>query len=674
MKDCLTIRKYVEKKALCLLFLFVPVMSAAQQGAGWEAVLGEMAALEDEPEAAFEEMHDVLSAVAEHPININAAGRTGLERLPFLTDRQIEDIQEYIGRHGVMRTTGELQMIPSLDNARRRLLECLVYAGEPPHDGRRPLSESIKNGRHTLVATAKIPFYSRKGDINGYLGYPFKHWFRYDFDCGYRLRAGVVGAHDAGEPFFSAGNNTGYDYYSYYVVMRDIRPFETIAVGKYRFRTGMGLVLGNSFGIGKTAALSGSSRSGAVIRGHSSRSEAGYFRGAAATARLSRRIKAGVFVSHRPMDATLNADGTAATIITSGYHRRPEEMAKKNNTHAAAAGLTAAYSSDGIHVGATAVYTRLDRQLRPKTGAVFRQYYAAGSDFVNLGLDYGYIAGALTFRGETATDRHGAIATINTVGVTVAGGLSLTAVQRFYSYRYTSLYAGGFSDGGSIRNESGLYLAADWNISRRVSLSAYTDFAYFPWPRYRVSGSSKSADNMLSASYKAGAWTVGGRYRLRLRERDNEQKTALVPRTEHRARVSAVYAGPAGYWNCAAQTDFSQAGGDDVSRGWMFSGRVGHRRPCFSVSLSAAYFDTDDYDSRVYLHESGILHTFCFPSFHGNGIHCSLFATASVWSGMTVNARLAHTAYFDRSTIGSGYQAIDSSSVIDLEVQARMRF
>lgn len=193
---------------MCLLFLFVPVMSAAQQDAGWESVLGEMAALEDEPEAAFEEMHDVLSAVAEHPININAAGRTGLERLPFLTDRQIEDIQEYIGRHGVMRTTGELQMIPSLDNVRRRLLECLVYAGEPPHDGRRPLSESIKNGRHTLVATAKIPFYSRKGDINGYLGYPFKHWFRYDFDCGDRLRAGVVGAHDAGEPFFSAGNNT----------------------------------------------------------------------------------------------------------------------------------------------------------------------------------------------------------------------------------------------------------------------------------------------------------------------------------------------------------------------------------------------------------------------------------------------------------------------------------
>lgn len=322
--------------------------------------------------------------------------------------------------------------------------------------------------------------------------------------------------------------------------MRDIRPFETIAVGKYRFRTGMGLVLGNSFGIGKTAALSGLSRSGAVIRGHSSRSEAGYFRGAAATARLSRRIKAGVFVSHRPMDATLNADGTAATIITSGYHRRPEEIAKKNNTHAAAAGLTAAYSADGIHVGATAVYTRLDRQLRPKTGAVFRQYYAAGSNFVNLGLDYGYIAGALAFRGETATDRHGAIATINTVGVTVAGGLSLTAVQRFYSYRYTSLYAGGFSDGGSIRNESGLYLAADWNISRRMSLSAYTDFAYFPWPRYRVSGSSKSADNMLSASYKAGAWTVGGRYRLRLRERDNEQRR-LSFRVQSIGRVSVRY-------------------------------------------------------------------------------------------------------------------------------------
>lgn len=667
-------KRDMRKKALCLLFLFMPMTSIAQAVEEWESIVAEMAAMEDDPEALYEEIHSALSDIAGRPVNINTAGRDGLERLSFLTDRQIEDLCEYIDTHGAMRTTGELQMIASLDNTRRRLLECLVYAGEAADTGRKSLTDVIKHGRHRLTATVKIPFYKRKGDINGYLGYPVKHWARYDFDCGDRLRAGIVASQDAGEPFFSAGNNAGYDYYSYYVLMHDIGRFETVAVGKYRFQTGMGLVLGTSFGIGKTVGRFGLARSGAAVRAHSSRSEAGYFQGVAAVARLSSRIKVGAFASYRPIDATLNADGTATTIITSGYHRRPGEMAKKNNTHAAAAGLNASYSSGGITVGATAVYTRLDRELRPKTSSIFRRYYAAGNDFANLSLDYGYTGYALTLRGETAVDRHGAIATANTASLSLGGELAFTAVQRFYSYKYTSLHAGGFSECGDIRNESGMYVGAEWNANRRLSMSAYTDFAAFPWARYRVSNSSKASDNMFSATYKAGAWTVTGRYRLRIRERDNEKKTSLVAIKSHRARIGAAYSGPAGHWNCAVRTDFSLSDGEKTSRGGMLSGTVGHSCRHFRINASAAYFDTDDYDSRLYLHESGMLHTFSFPSFYGNGMHCSLFASAAVSSHIVLNARVAHTSYFDRSVIGSGYQEIKSSSMTDLEVQARVTF
>ena len=110
------------------------------------------------------------------------------------------------------------------------------------------------------------------------------------------------------------------------------------------------------------------------------------------------------------------------------------------------------------------------------------------------------------------------------------------ALQRFYSYRYTALYARSFSDGGNTQNESGLYLGLNWQPSPRLKVMAYTDYAYAPWAKYQVSLSSHAWDHMLQVSYHQKGWTLGGRYRLRRRQRDNEEQTALIPRNDTRLR------------------------------------------------------------------------------------------------------------------------------------------
>ena len=82
------------------------------------------------------------------------------------------------------------------------------------------LRNIVRYGRHQLLASAQVPFYERAGDRNGYLGYRYRHWLRYDFSYAQQLRLGVVAAQDAGEPFFAAGNGAGYDYYSPYLEVR----------------------------------------------------------------------------------------------------------------------------------------------------------------------------------------------------------------------------------------------------------------------------------------------------------------------------------------------------------------------------------------------------------------------------------------------------------------------
>ena len=42
------------------------------------------------------------------------------------------------------------------------------------------------------------------------------------------------------------------------------------------------------------------------------------------------------------------------------------------------------------------------------------------------------------------------------------------------------------------------------------------------------------------------------------------------------------------------------------------------------ADVQGSYFFTEDYDSRVYASESGLLYTFYTPSFHGRGFRCKM--------------------------------------------------
>lgn len=86
------------------------------------------------------------------------------------------------------------------------------------------------------------------------------------------------------------------------------------------------------------------------------------------------------------------------------------------------------------------------------------------------------------------------------------------------------------------------------------------------------------------------------------------------------------------------------------------------------------YFNTSNYESRIYAYENGPLYSFSIPSFYGEGIRYAFLIHAKPWDWLTLNAKVATTDYFDRSTIGSSYQLINASSQTDVELQARIKF
>ena len=57
---------------------------------------------------------------------------------------------------------------------------------------------------------------------------------------------------------------------------------------------------------------------------------------------------------------------------------------------------------------------------------------------------------------------------------------------------------------------------------------AYTDYAYFAWPRYQVSESSHVWDNLISMVYQKKRITLLARYRIKLKQKDNTDNGMLT--------------------------------------------------------------------------------------------------------------------------------------------------
>ncbi len=684
-------------RCLCLLIVFLlPTLVYADNNREWEPYWQALTDLEAEDMAesgdmayGWEYVYDRLCELEGNPIDINNTTRDELEQLPFLTNRQVEDICEHLYRNDGMRSKGELMTIRSLDYNRRKLLECFIFIGDKTPDNRFPsLRDITRYGRNELTAMGQIPFYKRKGDKNGYLGYPYKHWLRYDFRHGNRVRLGVVASQDAGEPFFSNGNNMGYDYYSFYLQLKECGRLSNLIVGRYRASFGMGLVVNTGFSMGKQTTLAALGRQAKGFTPHSSRSEQGYFQGVAATADLGKGFSVSTFASYRNIDATLNktasgsSDGgesadkaTIATILYDGYHRTPGEMAKKGNSHAIAAGAHIAYKTEMFDIGMTTIYTRFDRDLQPKTkNASYRRYYPAGNDFLNVGVDYRWRIGNVLLRGEAAVNRSGYVATINKLGMRLVNDIDIILLHRYYSHRYTALYAQSFSDGSRVNNEHGVYAGLTWRLSRQWNLSAYSDFAYFYWPKYQISRSSWTSDNVLVAEFNpSDDWTFNARYRLRIRQRDNENKSALINKNDHRLSLSAAYNAKNG-WSSRTRINISLSAFKQTNRGFMVSQTIARDMQWLKVSVDAKYFNTDDYDSRLYAYEPGLPHTFYFPAYYGHGIRYSFAARVDITSALRLTAKLGTTNYFNRSTISSDLREINASSMTDAEVMLRWKF
>ena len=622
-----------------------------------------------------------LSNRLQEPVNLNSATREQLEQFPFLSDIQIEHLLAYIYIHGQMETIYELQLVEELDRQTIQYLLPFVCIkainNEPAFRWKTMLKDAGRYGKNEVLTRLDIPFYKRKGYEHTYLGPSVYNSVKYTFRYRDQLYAGGVAEKDAGEPFAALHNSYGYDYYSFYLLLQNCGRLKLLAVGNYRLSFGQGLVMSTDYLMGKTIYASSFNNRSTGIKKHSSTDEYNYFRGVATTVALTKRLSVSAFYSHRNMDGVVT-DGEITSVYKTGLHRSRKEADKKNLLTSQLTGGNVSYQQNHIRLGITGVYYVFNRPYEPElTG--YSKYNIHGNHFYNLGIDYAYRWRRFSFQGETAIGKQG-WASLNRLQYSPVQDIQFMLIHRFYSYDYWAMYAHSFGEGSTVQNEQGYYVGLETTPFSHWRFFVSFDLFSFPWKKYRINKPSRGTDGLIQATFTPRTnLSMYLKYRYKQKERDltGSKGTLTLPIFHHQLRYRLNYS-LNDVFSSRTTLDYNHFHSQDraATKGYQVTQMISSQLPWTRLfaDVQGSYFCTDDYDSRVYVSEKGLLYTFYTPSFQGRGFRCAVRLRYELNKHWLFITKFGETIYLNRNEIGSGNDLIYGNKKADIQMQLRIKF
>jgi hypothetical protein len=623
-----------------------------------------------------------LNALGRHKIQLNTADEATLQSIGLLTPLQISSFLQYRLLLGDLLSIYELQAVPGFEpDVIRRILPYVMVGNDlAPHY---TLHDYLHKGDHVLLLRYARPLQKAKGYLHtdstlpAYRGSPEKLFMRYRYSFPRYISWGVVMEKDGGEALFKGAQQQGFDFYSAHLFIRNYRKIKALALGDYTVNMGQGLLNWQSQAYGKGAAVMQVKREGEVLRPYTSPGEFYFFRGAAITVQ-QQHWEATAFASWRKQDGstdTLMEEVTAASVISSGYHRTATEIAKRGLIQLLSAGGNIRYSTHRWQWGGNFIYHRyapaLEKELLP-----YNQFDFTGRQLAAGSIDYAGSWKNVHLFGEVATGSNGKPAIVQGLLTSVAPSADMALVYRYYDKGYQSLFAKGFGDSYRTVNESGLYMAVTVKINPRCKLDAYADFFRFPWLKYRINAPSVGNDFFVQGSYTPNKkMTLLLRYNYR-----QASENTLLP--DNPLKVPTVVTATHIRFQCNWQKNrqlsakarleyslYQSAAG--TQQGWMMYLDAGYHfsRWPFTVSGRLSRFQTSSYDSRIYATESSVLYENAVSQLYGQGWQYYLNLKWKVNRRLSGWGRFHQTLYPGATQIGSGNDMITGNKKTMLQFQ-----
>ena len=569
-----------------------------------------------------------LHHLSKHAIDLNTADANEIRQLMLLSDLQIESIISYRKLLGNLTSIYELQAVPGLDISMiKKILPYITLGSE--NSAREELSSRLSRGAHVLLLRVsqsldKSAEYLDPNEDNRYGGSPQHILFRYKYNYKNLLQYGIVGDKDAGESFLSGAQKMGFDFYSAHLSVKKIGKIESLVLGDYTVNLGQGLIHWQSLAFKKSSGVMAIKRQSPVLKPYNSAGEFSFHRGGGITVTTG-RVACTVFGSFRKLSANIDNDSIAiiTSFITSGYHRSQKELQTRNNVSQVTGGGNIVWK--GVHgsIGLNAVYYQFSLPLN-KNSDPHNLFAIRGRSWNNVSINYNYTFRNIHFFGEAAIDKKFSKACINGLLLSVDPQVDFSIIHRAITMRYQSVYGNAFTENTLPSNEHGLYAGITIRFSPALKLDAYADFYKFPWLKLLSDAPSQGSEFLFQFHYNPNKNVeVYLRYRA-------EKKPANIPGTATNSVLSSRKQNLRNHLSCKINRSLSIRTRAELAwfiknspkqEGWLIFTDINFQpvnKP-YSAVFRLQFFESDDYDTRMYAYENDVLYSYSLPAFYNNG-------------------------------------------------------
>lgn len=675
-------------------------------------------------EADYTNLLDALNQFKEHPINLNNTSKEQLQELQLLDDIQINNFFNHIRKNGRLLTIYELQGISGFDLI--TIYKILPYIRvndnfSTPHFSAR---EMFKDGQHVILLRYARVLEDQGGfsaidsaklfssSNSRYIGSPDKLYARYRFTYGTNVSWGITAEKDQGELFFKNNQrfkydwyekslnkdpkpsvypklnyNNGFDFYSAHFFVRNMRFVKALAIGDYQATFGQGLTLWSGYSFGKSSDIMSTKKSATGIRPYTSVDENRFLRGSAATVGL-RNWDVTAFYSRKHVDANVSdtlENGEVAAISSlqeTGYHSTSGEIADRHTILQTIYGGNVSYKGRQFQLGLTGMAYQLDKNL-VRNLSYYNQFEYSSRQNYNIGFDYNFILKNFNFFGEEAISENGGTAFVNGVLVSLDPRLSVTMTHRYYQRDYQNLLSNGFAENTMASNEKGLYIGIAAKPFSKFMITAYYDRFEFPWMKNQVNAPSYGSDYMAQLNYTPSKrfdayFKIRSRSKFKNTSADIDDIDFIVPyvQTNYRLNTSFTAIPSIKLKNRLEFVDYKVDDGK-TEKGFLIYQDISYSKTGskFSATIRYALYQTDSYNSRLYVYENDMPGAYSILSYYYRGSRFYILLDYNISRNIEIWVRYSQTAYDNKKIISEGsLTEINGNTKSEIKAQLRFKF
>src|SRR5690625_2582429 len=640
----------------------------------------------EDAESTIEELVDFVENLANNPLNINRASLDELVLVPGLNLRLAQSIVEYRASNAPFASVEDLVKVRGIGPATLTRIRPYLSAGTRRERGRDLYLNPrfwTDNSRFEMFSRYQQTLQKQNGylrdDGSGYMGSPVRYYQRIRYRSNH-LSLNLTQEKDPGEPLSGLA---GFDFNSLHFAVEDAGNLQMLVVGDYSLAFGQGLIMwsGGSFGKGQDVVRS-ISKNDRGVRPFTSAQEATGFRGVAAT--YGNRFQVTGFYSNRKRTAAVVDEGVVNFPTQTGYHRTPNEIARRNNLDQETFGGRLLAELPFGFIGVSGYMNRFDKVFAPETKP-YQWYRFTGSVRTALSADIRVLLGAVILFGEGGYSENRGYGVLGGTEIELGADSDAALAYRYYDKTFQSIFGSGFGEqSGTPANEEGFYIGVRHRLSRAFRVGAYLDQFRFPAARFQTQQPSSGYDWLALIEYQPRR-DLSLYLLARFKTRGEEYISAdhfgrEIRRLSDAARGS--YRLHADYQvhpkvRLRSRVDVVRSVSASEEKDWGFLVFQDIRFYPWSrlqVDARITLFDTDGYNARVYQFENDLLYVLSNSMLFDQGqrMYVVLKLEASSWLDIWFKATT--TVYQNRNTVGSGLNRIDGNRRSDIGIQARIRF